>query len=206
MDTSAQEKHYLPKEPMDLPRPKEELPAHASYEESSQHDVKTLISWHASGRPFRKRNREYFINVLLIMLATEVILFLFSQYFLMLLVLALVFVNYALKYVPPQNFHYRISTEGIMVEDHFYLWQELYDFYFKREDGVDVLIISTKDFIPGEIVITLGDIHKDHIKSVLLSYLPYREYVKPTFIEKAGSWLARTFPLEKSPRESRPFS
>ncbi len=159
-------------------------------------EVKTLLAWTAPGRPFRKRSKQYYLTSLLIMLLVEIILFLFSQYLLMLVVLSLVFVAFALATVPPRNFHYRISSEGITIEDHFFLWQELYDFYFRKRDGVDVLHVRTHAFIPGELTITLGDISEEHVKSVLLPYLPYREYIKPTFMEKSAEWLSANFPLE----------
>ncbi|MCL4352952.1 hypothetical protein M1615_00575 [Patescibacteria group bacterium] len=205
------EQVYLPKEPPELPREPEELPASSSARQTQtpnqnmqdenqgyQHGVKTLLSWHAPGRPFRKRRREFYLSSLLIMLFIEIILFLFSQYVLMLVVLSLVFVSFALVTIPPHLFHYRISSEGIMVEDHFFLWQELYDFYFKTRDNLEVLHIRTHTLIPGELTIILGDIPKEHVKSILLPYLPYREYIKPTFMEKAGDWLSRNFPLEKN--------
>lgn len=159
-------------------------------------EVKTLLSWKAPGRPFKKRTKQYYLTVLLVMLLVEVILFLFSQYMLMIVVLSLVFVGFALATIPPRDFQYRISTEGIMVEDHFFLWQELYDFYFKKRNGIEVLHVRTHAFIPGELSITLGDISKEHAKSVLLPFLPYREYIKPTYMDKAADWLARNFPLE----------
>ncbi|MCL6096876.1 MAG: hypothetical protein M1444_04335 [Patescibacteria group bacterium] len=161
-------------------------------------EVKTLLAWTAPGRPFRKRTKQYYLTSLLIMLFVQVILFLFSQYMLMLVVLSLVFVAFALATIPPRDFHYRISTEGITVEDHFYLWQELYDFYFKKRNGIDVLHIRTHAFIPGEISITLGGLSEDHAKSVLLPYLPYREYIKPTFMDKSADWLSKNFPLENA--------
>lgn len=161
-------------------------------------DVKTLLAWNSPGRPFQKRTKQFYLTALLIMLFVEVILFLFSQYLLMLVVLSLVFVSFALASVPPQDFHYRISSEGIKVEDHFFLWQELYDFYFKKSHGVDVLHIRTKDFIPGELTLTLRDVDREHVKRAILPYLPYREYIKPTFMEKSGDWLSRNFPMEKA--------
>lgn len=163
----------------------------------SPHTVKTLLSWSAAGRPFRKRGKEYYLNGLLIMVLVEIILFLFAQYLLMLVVLSLTFVAFVLVTVPPRNFNYRISTEGITIEDHFFLWQELYDFYFKKREGLEVLHIRTRAFIPGEITLTLGDMDKEHVKSVLLPYLPYREVIRPTFMEKSGDWLSRNFPLER---------
>ena len=167
----------------------------------SPHEVKTLISWTSPGRPFRKRSRQYYLTSILITFLVEVILFLFGEYVLMLVVISLVFVAFTLATVPPRNFNYRISSEGITIEDHFFLWQELYDFYFKKREGIEALHIRTHAFIPGELTITLGSISKDHIKSVLLPYLPYREVIKASFMEKSGDWLSRNFPLEKITKE-----
>ena len=190
----------LPKPQIDLPEPEKEIPDHAStpQKNTSEHTVRTLLTWKAPGRPFKKRSKEYYMSALLIMLFIEIILFLFSQYILMVLVLSLVFVAFALATVPPHDFQYKISTEGITIEDHFFLWQELYDFYFKKRQGLDVLHIRTQAFLPGELTITLGTMDREHIKSVLLPYLPFREFVRPNFMEKSGDWLAKNFPLEKT--------
>lgn len=189
----------LPKEPLDLPRETLDLPKPSETHASDPHpnEVKTVLEWSAPGRPFRKRGRQYYLTSLLIMLLIEVILFLFSQYLLMLVVLSLIFVAFALNTVAPPNFKYRVSSEGITVEDHFFLWQELYDFYFKKKEGTDVVHVRTHSFIPGELTLTLGNIDREHIKSALLPYLPYRELVKPTFMDKSADWLTRNFPLEK---------
>lgn len=161
------------------------------------HSLKTLISWHAPGRPYREKGKEYYVNVFLICVFLEVILLLFHEYLLMVVLASLVFLAYALSSVPPRAMFYKISTEGVMVEDHFYIWEELYDFYFKTIDGHTVLHIRTKWFVPGELILVLSDIPQDHLRDILLRYLPFREYVKPTFTEKSGDWLARTFPLER---------
>lgn len=165
--------------------------------ERDHEDVKTYLSWTAPGRPFRKKSKSFYYSSLLLATLIELLLFIFSQYQLMLVVGSLVFLSFVLSSVPPHNFHYRISSEGVKVEDHFYIWRELYDFYFKKYDGIDVLIIRTQDMIPGELKITLGDITRDHARQVLVRFLPYREYIRPSFMDKSGDWLARTFPLEK---------
>lgn len=192
--TLPKENLDLPKEPLDLPRP----PAQATDAQTSHpHEVKTILEWSAPGRPFRKRGKQYYLTSLLIMLLIEIILFLFSQYLLMLVVLSFIFVAFALNSVAPSNFKYRISTEGITVEDHFFLWQELYDFYFKKREGTDVVHIRTHSFLPGELTITLGNMDREQIKAALLPYLPYREIIRSTFMEKSADWLTRNFPLEK---------
>ena len=215
-DPKSQKQPFLPKEPIDLPKEPLDLPLPHAMNDTRKHaqskpekeeqsnpdhnpiQIETLLEWSAPGRPFRRRSKQYYLTSILITLLVEIILFLFSQYILMLVVLSLVFVAFALATVPPRNFKYRISSEGITIEDHFFLWQELYDFYFKKREGVDVIHIRTHSFIPGELTITLGQTDKEHVKSVLLPYLPYREFIKPTFMEKSGDWLSRNFPLENS--------
>jgi hypothetical protein len=190
----------LPKEPLDLPSPKENSSSPTQTQtQPFTHEVKTILEWTAPGRPFRKRSKQYYLTSLLIMLLIEIILFLFSQYMLMLVVLSLVFVAFALVTIPPHDFRYRISSEGITVEDHFFLWQELYDFYFKKGEGIDVVRIRAHSFIPGELTLTLGNISREQIKSALLPYLPYREVVRQNFMEKSGQWLEKNFPLENQP-------
>jgi hypothetical protein len=169
-----------------------------SASQDHEFDIRTLLSWSAPGRPFRKKGRQFYLSMILIVLFFEVILFLFSQYELMLVLVALAFLSIALSAVPPHNFHYKITTEGVKVEDYFYIWSELYDFYFKKIEREDVLIIRTQAFIPGELRISLGDLHRDHIRKILVRYLPYREYVEQTFMEKSAEWLSHNFPLEKS--------
>lgn len=165
--------------------------------------VKTLLAWKAPGRPFRKKGREYYATSLLIMLFVIIIAFLFQQLMLIFLILSFVFVSFALASIPPHDFHYRFSTEGVTVEDHFFLWQELYDFYFKPVQGVETLHIRTDAIFPGELIIPLGDMNKEHVKQVLLNFLPYREVIKQTGMEKAGNWLSKTFPLEKQTKSTK---
>src|SRR6266480_1478676 len=98
--------------------------------EYAEEDVKTYLSWHAHGRPYQEHSVEYYTNSFLITMAVEIILFFFSQYVLMALVFSLAFLVFALSVVPPRNLFYRISSEGIRVEDHYFIWEELYDFYF----------------------------------------------------------------------------
>lgn len=169
----------------------EELP-------EEHYDVRALLSWTAPGRPFRKKNREFYLSVLLIFFLIEVIAFLFGQFQLMLAVAAVTFLSISLAIVPPKNFHYRISTEGVKVEDHYYIWGELYDFYFKKIDKVDTLVIRTEALIPGELKMTLGSLPKDHVRKILVNFLPYREVVRGSFMERAGDWLSRNFPLDRA--------
>ena len=192
---------------LDLPREPIEIPAHAEHGKTSSHPiekqqldsyagVKTYLAWNSPGRPFRKRSRQFYLNGLLIMFLLLVVSFLFSQYLLMVVIVSLVFLSFVLNSVPPHDFHFRITSEGITIENHSFLWEELYDYYFKKQEGQDVIKVRTRAFLPGELTLTLGDLTKQHIQSVMLQFLPYRESIQPSFMEKAGEWLSKTFPLE----------
>ncbi len=174
--------------------------------EEPYHDIHTMLEWHAPGRPFKNHSKEYFINIFLITVAIEIIIFLFHVYLLMLVVLTLAFLALSMAIAPPHAFYYKITSEGIRVEDNFFLWEELYDFYFMRHNGIEVVKIGTRAFFPGELTLMLGDITTSQIKKALLPFLPFREYVKPTFTEKAGDWLGKNFPLEKGQHENPPTS
>ncbi len=202
MAAQNSKERMLPKEPLDLPRevldlPKPKIKQAKTTRTNRTNEVSTVLEWTAPGRPFRKRGKQYYLTSVLIMLLVEVILFLFSQYLLMLVVLSFVFVAFTLVTVAPNDFKYRISSEGITIEDNFFLWRELYDFYFKKREGIDVVHIRTHSFLPGELTLTLGSIDRERIKSALLPYLPYREVIKSSLMEKSADWLTKNFPLEK---------
>jgi len=166
--------------------------------ESAYNDVELLMEWRAPGRPFKKHTGEYFINIFLITVAIEIIVFLFHMYLLMLVILSLAFFAFALAIVPPHIFYYKITTEGIRIEDSFFIWDELYDFYITKQEGMEVVRVRTKAYIPGELVLMLGDMSTVEIKRALLNFLPFRDYVEPTFTQKAGDWLEKNFPLERT--------
>ena len=182
-----------------LPTSREMEPEEYDYAE--QPDVKTFLSWHAPGRPFRKRSYEFFLNSALIAVAIEIMIYIiFKDFLFMTMVLSLLFLSFVLALIPPRPFYYKITSEGLRIEDHFFIWDELYDFYFLKKHGQDVLHIRTKAFFPGELTLTLDDIPVKQVKMTLLPFLPFREYVKPSFIDRAGEWMETNFPLEKSIR------
>ena len=181
---------------------------HVSHREQDDLDipaeVKKLYEWSAPGRAFKKKTPIYYRTVLLIAFLIEVILFLFSQYMLMAVVVSFVFMAFVLATIPPRRFTYIISSEGFIVEDHAFLWQELYDFYFKIEQDVPVLHMRAHDPFLGEVVAPLSsEKEKEDIKGILLHFLPFREVVRKDFMEKSGDWVSKTFPMDRAEKASK---
>lgn len=159
---------------------------------------KTLLSWSSPSRPFKKRSREFYATLVVLVLLISAILFFFSQYALILAIWALAFLAIVLSTVRPHDVQHKITTQGVVIGDRAYLWHELYDFYFKKHFGEEVLEVRSRTFIPTLIVMTLGTTSKEEIKKTIIKYLPYREVIERTFMDKAADWLTHTFPLEKS--------
>lgn len=163
-------------------------------------NIKTLLSWHSPARPWKKRGKQFYILAFSIAAILAFILFLFSEYMLMVTTFALTFVALVLASTSPGNVFHRVSNQGVTIGEKMFLWKELYDFYFKKQFGEDVLHIRTQTLFPGEIVITLGPVTKEHVRDCLIHHLSFRESMERSFVEKSGDWLARTFPLENTPQ------
>ena len=178
--------------------PKEEKTSLKSEDEiiHSHHEVKTLLSWKAKGRPFKRRSREFFFMIVFITLALCIILFLFKEYVLILAVLSIAFLGTVLATAEPYEVEHRITTQGVITGEHAHLYKELYDFWFDEKDGNKVLYIRTYAILPGVLSLLLGDMDEKVVRDVLVKHIPYREVVKKTFMDKASNWLSKNFPLE----------
>lgn len=161
-------------------------------------NIKTLLSWRSPARPWKPRGRSFYVGAFVITALVSALLFLFSEYVLIFTAWALTFAAVVLASIRPTDVTHRISNQGITIGERTFLWQEMYDFYFKRQFGEEVLHVRTQTLFPGELIITLGSLSKNHVMDTIVHYLPFRESVERSFIEKAGDWLAHTFPLEKT--------
>ena len=159
-------------------------------------EVKTLLSWTAPVRPFRKRNRSYYTTIAVLVVLAILIAFLAQEFILIGAILALVFVTYVLAFVPPGDVIYKISTQGVTIGDHFYFWHNLDSFWFKEKEGQKVLFIQSQFNFPGQLMMVLGSQDEEKIKRVVARFLPFHEIPQIPFLERWGETLQKHFPLE----------
>jgi len=190
--------------------PKKE-PEQFSPKMSETGEVKTLLSWEAASRPFRKKDRSYYITSAVIVILLVLIAILAKEFMLIAVLFSLMFVAYGLAFIPPHNITYKISTQGITIGDHFYFWHELDSFWFKNKEGHQVLFIQTRFGFPGQIMLvladtknppamSLGQVNEDGIKRVVARFLPFHEIPKTTTLDRWAEGLQKHFPLENTPR------
>ena len=164
-------------------------------------EVKTLLSWEAPSRPFRKRERSYYTTSAIIVILLILILLLAREFLLIAVLLALTFVAYVLAFVPPHNIRYKVSTQGITIGEDFYFWHFLDSFWFKKKDGFDVLHIQTRFRFPAQLMLVLGPStssgqDEERVKKVVARFLPFVEVPYKSWMEKWSEGLQKNFPLE----------
>ena len=159
-------------------------------------EIKTLLSWEAPYRPFRKKDRSYYTTIAILVILVCLIAFLFREFLLIGVLLALAFVTYVLAFVPPHNIKYRISTQGITVGEDFYFWHLLDAFWFKERDGQKILIIQTRFRFPAQLMLVLNSQDEEEIKKIVARFLPFVEVPYKSLMEKWSEGLQKHFPLE----------
>ncbi len=159
-------------------------------------EIKTLLSWQAPARPFRKKDRSYYTTLGIIVILLTLILLLFHEFLLIATLLSLTFVAYVLAFVPPHSIDYRISTQGITLGEDFYFWHFLDAFWFKETEGHKVLHIQTRLRFPAQIMMVLEGVDEEKVKKILSRFLPYVEVPYKSWMEKWSESLQKNFPLE----------
>lgn len=165
-------------------------------------EIKTLISWEAASRPFRKKDRSYYTTLAIIVILLVLILFLAKEFLLIATLLSLAFVAYVLAFVPPHNVKYRISTQGVTIGEDFYFWHFLDAFWFSQKENSKILHIQTRLRFPVQLMLVLdpstgsGQVEEEKIKKIVARFLPFVEVPVKSWMEKWSESLQKHFPLE----------
>ena len=156
---------------------------------------KDLLSWSAPNRPFKKRNKEYYSTIAMIVILVSLILFFAGQFLPIAVVISIAFVSYVLASVPPEKASHRITTYGIHTDQQFHYWEEMGRFWFTSKFGQEMMHVEVAKF-PGQITMLLGDQSKEPLKKLLMKYLIH-ETPLPSFLDKAADWMQEKIPLDR---------
>ena len=159
-------------------------------------EIKTLLSWEAPARPFKKKDRSYYTTIAIIAVLLILIAFLAQEFLLIGVILSFAFVTYVLAFVPPHNITYHISTQGITIGEDFYFWHFLDSFWFKEKDNLKVLHVHTLLRFPTQLMLVLGKEDDEKIKKIVARFLPFHEKPYKSLMEKWSESLQKHFPLE----------
>lgn len=154
----------------------------------------TVLKWTAASRPFKKRNRQFYTTVFIIVVLVCLILFFAGQFLPIAVVISVAFLAYVLASVPPQPSEYKLTTYGIRIEENLYYWEEMTRFWFDQKYGQKLVQIEILRF-PGRITMLLGDLPEKEFEEILSEVL-VKEKPADTFFDKSAKWLQEKIPLD----------
>src|SRR3972149_4615619 len=143
-------------------------------DELSLPEEKEVYKWSAPARPFKRRNREFYVSLISIAALFSLILFLIEGFLPVVLVVSLVFLFYVLSTIEPDNIDYKITNYGIRIHERLAPWQEMTRFWFVSRFGSELLIIETIR-IPGRIEIIISPEDKPKIMALLNKKILHEE-------------------------------
>ena len=153
---------------------------------------KDLFVWTASARPFKRRDREFYVTVMAMGGIVALIMFLVEGFMPVILIVSLFFLFYVLSTVPPEDIEYKITNKGIKIAGSRTDWGMLGRFWFSRRFDHDLLIIESAN-LPGRIELVIPSAVKEEIKKALSAYL-FEEEIPPSPLDKAANWFSKKLP------------
>lgn len=153
---------------------------------------KDLITWVAPARPFKRRDKQFYLTTVSIAGIVCLILFLAEGAMPVILIISLIFLYYVMSTVEPENIEYKITNKGIKIIGNRTNWENLGRFWFGKRHDSDLLILET-NFLPNRMELVIKSEIKDEIKKILTEYLVYEE-VSPSNLDKAIDWFSKKLP------------
>lgn len=157
---------------------------------------KASLFWKSKARPFKRRGKDYFLTLILIVLVFILVSTLVREFLLIGVVLSLAFVAYVLAIVEPEVVEHKVTKSGFVSGDHPYLWEELKSFWFERKGDHDILNIETKLRFPARLILILEGVSQHGIKNSLEKHIEFRETPQYNILDRWAHKLTRILPLE----------
>ena len=151
-----------------------------------------LFSWKAPARPFKRRDRQFWMTLIAIATILGLILFLIEGAMPVILIIALVFLFYVLSTVKPEEIDYQITNKGVRIADKRTDMGVFTRFWFTRRFNSELLVFEMV-VLPGRLEVVINSKDKETIKKVLSTYLNEEE-APPSGLDKAANWFAKKLP------------
>lgn len=155
---------------------------------------KVLLSWRSPSRPFKMRNREFWVTIFVMGGILGLILFVIEGWMPVAVIVALVFLIYVMSTVPPEMVDHKITNKGVVFGERTYVWANLTRFWFEEQWGQKKVLIDAL-VLPGRLQMLLGDATEEDLRTVLKTYL-IEEKPKDVWMDKAVKWVNKKVPIE----------
>ena len=152
----------------------------------------TLINWVAPARPFKRRDRQFWVTVVAMAGVVGLILFLVEGFMPVILIISIIFLFYVLSTVEPEDVEYKITNRGIRIGGRLTEWPNMNRFWMSRRFNSELLVVEIFT-LPGRLELVIDPAKKSEIERSMSKYLA-REEVPPSGLDKAANWVGKRMP------------
>lgn len=158
-------------------------------------EEKELISWQAPERSFTRRNKDFWITAIAILVLMSVILIFVKEFFLIISLVSVLFLYYVLSTVSPNIITIKITNKAIYFGELRYPWQYFVRFWFQKSLNDQTLKIETALKFPRQISLVIDPNDQEKLREIVEKRIPFLNY-SPTFVDRLTKWFADRLPLE----------
>jgi hypothetical protein len=112
-----------------------------------QEPERELVSWKAAARPFKRRDRRFYVTIFAMVGVTGAVLFFIEGVMPVVLIIALVFLFYVLSTVEPEEIGYTITNKGVKVAGKKTDYSFLGRFWFRHQFDSELLVIEAANLV-----------------------------------------------------------
>jgi hypothetical protein len=149
---------------------------------------KVLFEWRAPSKLERKRTRSDFFQIVLFFVIIALILFLLNELLLLTVFIAGAFLYLVTILSRPTFLESQISTLGIKVEDKYYFWPQIPQFWFESKLDTRILVFRYVGVTIHNVRLAIPSGDEEQMKTILGKYILCK---KPT-LSKFDNWVEET--------------
>jgi len=164
----------------------------STFKDNKPEMEKDLIIWIAPARPFKRRDKQFYLTTVSIAGIVCLILFLAEGAMPVILIVSLIFLYYVMSTVAPEDIEYKITNKGVKVGGRTTNWQSLGRFWFGKRYDSDLLIFETS-VLPNRMELVIKSDVKEEVRKNLKEYL-IEEEISPSKLDKAIDWFSSKLP------------
>jgi len=154
-----------------------------------------LVNWTAPARPFKRRDRRFYVTTFSIAGIIGLILFLAEGFMPVLLVISIVFLYYVLSTVEPENIEYKVTNLGIKVAGSLTRWNQFRRFWFTRRFDNNLLVLETIS-LPGRMEVVVAPEIMEKLKKEISEFVPFEE-IPASGVDNFIDWISKKLPGNK---------
>jgi hypothetical protein len=156
---------------------------------------KNLFEWEQADRPYKKRDKNYWVTMIVLLILVSTIFFYMKEFMLIVALFSGLFLYYSLSAVTPENIYYRTTNRGVYYGDNRIEWALLNKFWVKQTLDSNIIYFETRLRFPHQISIIVNESDIDDLKKIISRRIPMLED-SPEFVDKVTKWVGKKFPIE----------